>query len=67
MTRKNYGEGRRRLFGSLRDPYDKARDDSLDFPDDPRSEPDLEEVKERAYACSVDESAGERERRYGDG
>ena len=40
------------------EPYDWARDDGLDFPDDPRSEPDLAEVKETAYRCSVDESAG---------
>lgn len=47
------------------DAYDKQRDDDLDFPDDPRAEPDIEEVKEAAYKCLV-ESAGERERRYGD-
>lgn len=49
------------------DAYDKQRDDELDFPDDVRAEPDTGEVKETAYRCLVDESAGERERRYGDG
>lgn len=50
----------------MRDDYDRQRDLELDFPDD-GGEPTLEEVKEKAYYCTVDESAGERERRYGDG
>ena len=43
--------------------YDWQRDDGLDFPDDPREEPTLEEVKDRiAYyeqtSHLLDESAG---------
>ena len=49
------------------DDYDRIRDDRLDFPADPQSEPDLSGVKDTAmFACSVDESAGLSERRYGD-
>ena len=45
------------------EPYDWARDAGLDFPDDPQSEPTIEEVQERiayyeAHPRIVDESAG---------
>lgn len=44
------------------DAYDKRRDEELDFPDDPREEPTLEEVKANAtFVCVVDESAGLRD------
>ena len=29
------------------EPYDRERDYGLDFPDEPRSEPELQEVKDR--------------------
>lgn len=35
--------------------------------DDEGGEPTTSEVKDTSYACYVDESGGERERRYGDG
>lgn len=51
------------------DPYDTLRDAVSDarYEDDPQAEPTTDEVKEAAYRCIVEESAGERERRYGDG
>lgn len=47
------------------DYYDTQRDDSLDFADDLRGEPDTGEVKDDAYRCDVDESAGMSDRLSG--
>ena len=47
----------------FREPYDWARDDGLDFPDE--GEPTTDEVKEAAYRCQIDESAGLADRRFG--
>lgn len=54
----------RRAFAA-RDAVRDARSESR-YEDDPRDEPTSDEVKDAAYRCTVDESAGERERRYGD-
>ena len=50
------------------DDYDRIRDARSEarYDDDPRAEPELGEIKESFYRCQVDESAGERERRYDD-
>lgn len=48
------------------DVYDWKRDDGLDFPpDDASGEPDTGEVKDDAYRCDVDESAGMSDRLSG--
>ena len=42
------------------DPYDALQDARSEsrYEDDPQAEPTLEEVKEKVYACLIDESAG---------